>query len=113
MLLGVAHPGLCEPLAQVLQSLGVRRAMVVCGRISPPGAPVIFVDELSTLGENKIAEFYQERGFAVSTTWPEDLGGAGGDVGGFTRGRQISKTRRLCAGLCGARSAERSGKPCC
>ena len=71
MLLGVAQPGLCEPLAQVLQSLGVRRAMVVCGRISAPAAPGIFVDELSTLGENTIAEFYQERGFAVSSTWPE------------------------------------------
>ena len=34
MLMGVPRPELCEPLAQVLQSLGVRRAMVVCGKIS-------------------------------------------------------------------------------
>jgi len=67
MLVGVPRPELCEPLAHVLKSLGVRRAMVVCGKI--PGAG--FLDELSTLGENKIAEFYQERGFTVSTTMPE------------------------------------------
>ncbi|HTR41635.1 MAG TPA: anthranilate phosphoribosyltransferase [Pseudomonadales bacterium] len=63
MLMGVPRPELCEPLARVLQSLGVRRAMVVCGKVSGVG----FLDELSTLGENTIAEFYQERGFTVST----------------------------------------------
>ncbi len=63
MLMGVPRPEWCEPLARVLQSLGVRRAMVVCGKVSGVG----FLDELSTLGENTIAEFYQERGFAVST----------------------------------------------
>jgi anthranilate phosphoribosyltransferase len=69
MLMGVPRPELCEPLAHVLQSLGVRRAMVVCGKV--PG--VGFLDELSTLGENIIAEFYQERGFTVSTTMPEQF----------------------------------------
>ncbi|HEX3890554.1 MAG TPA: anthranilate phosphoribosyltransferase [Verrucomicrobiae bacterium] len=69
MLMGVPRPELCEPLAQVLQSLGVRRAMVVSGKVSGVG----FLDELSTLGENTIAEFYQERGFTVSTTLPEQF----------------------------------------
>ena len=50
-----------------LQSLGVRRAMVVCGKVPAIG----YLDELSTLGENTIAEFYQEHGFAVSTSLPE------------------------------------------
>jgi len=45
MLMGVPRPELCEPLAQVLQSL-------------------------STLGENTIAEFYQAHGFTVSTSFP-------------------------------------------
>lgn len=77
MLLGVPRPDMCEPIAHVLQSLGVRRAMVVCGAVPPaePGAagqpavpaPVRHLDELSTLGESTVAEFYQERGFAVST----------------------------------------------
>jgi anthranilate phosphoribosyltransferase len=85
MLMGVPRLELCEPLAHVLQSLGVRRAMVVCGKISnsefqiPNGADsairnpqsAMFLDELSTLGENTIAEFYQERGFTVSTTLPD------------------------------------------
>jgi anthranilate phosphoribosyltransferase len=69
MLMGVPRPELCEPLARVLQSLGVRRAMVVCGKVSGAG----FLDELSSLGENTIAEFYQERGFTVSTTLPEQF----------------------------------------
>jgi anthranilate phosphoribosyltransferase len=69
MLMGVPRPELCEPLAHVLQSLGVRRAMVVCGKVSGVG----YLDELSTLGENTIAEFYQERGFTVSTTLPEQF----------------------------------------
>jgi anthranilate phosphoribosyltransferase len=79
MLLGVPRPDMCEPIAHVLQSLGVRRAMVVCGAvpsaptIAPAAdqpavpAPVRHLDELSTLGESTVAEFYQERGFAVST----------------------------------------------
>jgi anthranilate phosphoribosyltransferase len=62
MLVGVPRPELCATLAHVLQSLGVRRAMVVCGQVSSAG----FLDELSPLGENTIAEFYQERGFATS-----------------------------------------------
>ena len=69
MLVGVPQPGLCEPMARVLQSLGVRRAMVVCGSVPAAG----HLDELSTLGENTIAEFYQERGFTVSTLSPEQF----------------------------------------
>jgi anthranilate phosphoribosyltransferase len=61
-LVGVPRPELCEPLARVLQSLGVRRAMVVSGKTSDG-----HLDELSTLGENTIAEFYHERGFTVSS----------------------------------------------
>jgi len=139
-LLGVPRRELCEPLARVLQSLGVRRGMVVCGDIpplrtlpsfnfdptnrvqtvrvidlegkSPPPMSVLdalemagqnkavlvsvlpdkdppvyrmidseivkrlgldvpekhlSIDELFTLGLNTVAEFYQERGFTVST----------------------------------------------
>jgi anthranilate phosphoribosyltransferase len=67
MLVGVPRPELCEPLARVLQSLGVRRGMVVTGKIGKrklEGGNSL--DELSTLGENTIAEFYQERGFTTS-----------------------------------------------
>jgi anthranilate phosphoribosyltransferase len=63
MLVGVPRAELCEPLARVLQSLGVRRGMVVSGTVG--GAARI--DELSTLGENAVAEFYHERGFTAST----------------------------------------------
>ncbi len=60
-LVGVPSPELCPTLARVLQSLGVRRGMVVSGR-----AGNAWLDELSVLGENTLAEFYQEHGFANS-----------------------------------------------
>lgn len=67
VLAGVPLPELCEPLARVLQSLGVRHAMVVCGTVqNPKSAEPNYLDEFSTLGENTIAEFYQERGFTTS-----------------------------------------------
>ena len=76
-LMGVPRPELCEPIARVLQSLGVRRAMVVCGTVKAtvpsPHGPVAYLDELSTLGDNTIAEFYQERGFATSTLDPSQF----------------------------------------
>jgi anthranilate phosphoribosyltransferase len=85
MLAGAPRPELCEPLARVLQSLGVRRAMVVCGHATAAESGVdrpesgvraasrpasSFVDELSALGDNTIAEFHQVRGFAVSLLSP-------------------------------------------
>ncbi|MBI5802376.1 MAG: anthranilate phosphoribosyltransferase [Verrucomicrobia bacterium] len=78
-LIGVPRPELCGPMAKVLQSLGVRRGMVVCGEVpssklkvkGPEGTA--FLDELSTLGETTVAEFYHERGFAVSKLSPRDF----------------------------------------
>lgn len=67
-LIGVPRPELCEPVARVLQSLGVRRGMVVSGSVGQAS-----LDELSTLGANTVAEFYQERGFATSTLSPEQF----------------------------------------
>ena len=69
MLVGVPQPELCEPIARVLQSLGVRRAMVVCGSVPPKN----YLDELSILGPNTIAEFYQERGFTASVLAPDQF----------------------------------------
>jgi len=68
-LLGVSRPELVGPVAQTLQQLGVRRAMVVSGQV-PGGA---YLDELSTLGDNSLAEFYQDRGFSQSTVSPSDF----------------------------------------
>ena len=67
-LIGVPRAELTEPMAKVLQSLGIRRGMVVSGSVGNQR-----MDELSTLGENAIAEFYQDRGFATSTLNPADL----------------------------------------
>ena len=67
-LVGVPRADWCAPLAKVLQALGVRRGMVVSGQVPVPEAALpAGIDELSTLGENAVAEFYQERGFTSST----------------------------------------------
>lgn len=68
-LVGVPQAKLCHPIALVLQSLGVRRAMVVSGRVGEAT-----LDELSTLGENTIVEFYQDHGLSSSVTSPESFG---------------------------------------
>jgi anthranilate phosphoribosyltransferase len=86
-LIGVPRPELCEPMARVLQTLGVRRGIVVCGTISSEGASTSgFLDEFSTFGENRVAEFYQERGFHLSTfsarEFPVQRGTIGDLVGG-------------------------------
>ena len=71
MLVGVPRPDLCEPLARVLQSLGVRRAMVVCGAAPSEAGEVRHLDEISTLGPTTIAEFYQARALTSSTLQPD------------------------------------------
>lgn len=73
MLVGVPRPELCEPLAGVLQQLGVRRAMVVCGKAIDDSGAVRYLDELSPLDETTIAEFYQENALASSTLRPESF----------------------------------------
>jgi anthranilate phosphoribosyltransferase len=67
-LIGVPRPELCEPMARVLQGLGIRRGMVVSGQVGDQQ-----LDELSTLGPTRIAEFYQDKGFATSELNPADL----------------------------------------
>ena len=64
-LMGVPRRELCEPIAKVLQTLGSRRAMVVCGNVGDSQ-----LDELATLGSNTVAEFYQERAFTSSVLDP-------------------------------------------
>ena len=64
-LIGVSQPALCEPMARVLQSLGIRRGMIVCGQ-TEKGC----IDELSTLGDTTVAEFYQPHGLSTSTLSP-------------------------------------------
>jgi anthranilate phosphoribosyltransferase len=93
-LIGVPRPELCEPMARVLQRLGVRRGMVVCGtfgrRVENARTPVetnaAFLDELSTFGSTRVAEFYQERGFHLSdlspAPFPIQRGGIEDLVGG-------------------------------
>lgn len=57
-LIGVPRPELCAPLARALQCLGVRRGRVVCGQADVAAAT--YLDELSTLGGNTVAEFCEQ-----------------------------------------------------
>jgi anthranilate phosphoribosyltransferase len=69
-LVGVPRPEFCQPIAQVLQKLGIRRGMVVSGRV--PNAAAIdtdgtsYLDEFSSLDTTAVAEFYHDRGFHAS-----------------------------------------------
>lgn len=67
-LVGVPRPEFCDPIARVLQQLGIRRGMVVCGAVPRVGANgTAHLDEISSLGSTTVAEFYQDRGFNTST----------------------------------------------
>ncbi len=70
MLVGVPRPDLCDPLARVLQSAGVRRAMVVSGAVPGEEGGTRYLDEISPLGPTTIVEFYQERALTGSTLEP-------------------------------------------
>jgi anthranilate phosphoribosyltransferase len=95
-LIGVPSAHLCELVARVLQSLGTRRAMVVSGKTDGG-----WLDELSILGDNMIAEFYQDHalaagmasldGLPIQTARLADL--AGGD-----RATNAQLVRRLLEG---------------
>ena len=100
-IVGVPRPELCEPMARVLQALGVRRGMAVSGKVEFPiqsatvknsEAPA-YLDELSTLGENCIAEFYQDRGFSVSTLSPENFPLQPAVLGDLAGGDRVTNAR--------------------
>jgi anthranilate phosphoribosyltransferase len=106
-LVGVPRPELCEPLAQVLKSLGARRGMVVSGKVQSPKSNVQsqndarYLDELSTLGLNTVAEFYQERGFAASVLDPGHFplqAATLADLAGSTREANAEIVRRILRG---------------
>lgn len=95
-LLGVAQPALCEPVAKVLQELGLRRALVVCGQAGGG-----WLDELSTAGESTIAEFHHDRGFAVTQLVPEDLGLRRAGIDELAGGDRDTNARLIRAVLAG------------
>jgi anthranilate phosphoribosyltransferase len=72
-LIGVPHPDLCLPIATVLQSLEVRRGMVVSGSVSPDENAPRHLDELSTLGETTVVEFHHPCALAASSLFPENF----------------------------------------
>jgi anthranilate phosphoribosyltransferase len=90
-LIGVPQPRLCEPIARVLQSLGTRRGMVVSGCVDRE----CFLDELSTLGDTTIAEFYQDRGFATSIYKQPELKGRLSDLAGGDSATNAEIIRRI------------------
>jgi anthranilate phosphoribosyltransferase len=83
-LVGVPGRELCVPIAAVLQTLGVRRGMVVCGAVVD-GKTKRYLDEFSTLGDNYVAEFspgashfptISPGGFPIQPATLADLAGA-------------------------------------
>lgn len=88
-LVGVPDPALCQPLARVLETLGVQRAMVVSGRVDTNGQPA-HLDELSILGPNTTAQFYKSgsapialldtRGLSLGPAQLSDLAGSDREI---------------------------------
>jgi len=101
-LIGVPRPQLCAPIARVLQSLGIRRGMVVSGLVSlPEGKGTAHLDEFSTLGPNTVAEFYQDRGFASSEMSPDNFNlqpATLSDLAGGDREANATIVRRVLSG---------------
>ncbi len=93
-LIGVPKPQLCEPIAKVLQSLGARRGMVVCGCIEKADC---FLDELSTLGETTVAEFYDDERLFKSVVNIRS-GGTIQDLTGGDRNANAKIIREILAG---------------
>ncbi|MBG86835.1 MAG: anthranilate phosphoribosyltransferase [Verrucomicrobiales bacterium] len=104
-LVGVPNPALCEPLAKVLQSLGIRRGMVVSGAIEGDER---HMDEISTLGTTTVAEFYQDKGFSVSKLSPTDLGIDDAQLsdleGGDAEANAVTTRGILCGEIGGAKA---------
>jgi anthranilate phosphoribosyltransferase len=95
-LVGVPRGELCLPLARSLQALGLSRVMVVSGRAGEAS-----LDELSTLGENTIAEFYQECALTDSVLSPSNYPvqpATLADLAGATRDENAEIIRRLLRG---------------
>jgi len=101
MLVGVPRPELCEPLARVLQTLGVRRAMVVCGATPDGTGAIRYLDELSPLGSTMVAEFYQENGLSCSSLSHESFPlqpASLADLGGGDRELNATIIRQILSG---------------
>ena len=64
-LIGVPRPELCEPMAHVLRLLGLKRAIVVSGRVEQA-----HLDEFSTLGSNTVVELHHQTGLVKSEQAP-------------------------------------------
>jgi anthranilate phosphoribosyltransferase len=101
-LIGVPSPGLSEPIARVLQSLGVRRGMTVCGDAGMHAdGTSAYLDELSTLGNTSLAEFYQDKGFHTATLSPEPFTSQPvqlGDLAGGDARANAAILRRILSG---------------
>jgi anthranilate phosphoribosyltransferase len=73
-LLGVPAPAWCEPFARVLQRLGLRRGLVVCGEAGPrPDGTVACLDEVSPLGPTTLAGFEGDGPVRVTRLLPSQL----------------------------------------
>jgi anthranilate phosphoribosyltransferase len=93
--IGVYAAALAEPLARVLAELGTIRAFVVHGADG--------LDELSTTGDNRVAEV-REGTVRLFSTGPEDFGlprAAIADLRGGDREQNAEIIRRILAGEAG------------
>jgi len=95
--IGVFHEGLTEPLAEVLQNLGIRRAMVVHGS---------GLDEITTCGDTKISEVVGDelRSYSIS---PDMFGISKARIDELCGGDQETNAKIIKAVFEGEKGAKR------
>jgi len=101
-LVGVPRRDLCIPIASVLQSLGVRRGMVVCGSVPRDGG-IQGLDEFSTLGNNHVVDVPPTTPFlfvlrSVSPKWFPIQPATLADLAGGDRQANAEIVRRVLHG---------------
>lgn len=97
-LLGVYDPALLEPLARVLQQLGVRKGMVVCG--------IDGMDEISLCAPTRVCEFSEDTLSFYEIT-PEQFGFARCKKEDLTGGNPEDNARIALEVLNGVQSPRR------
>jgi anthranilate phosphoribosyltransferase len=96
-LIGVYDPALVPRLAEALRLMGVRRGMVVCGHTEDGRG----MDEFSTLGPTRVAEFAEKGGVHEHEMDAAGLGLARAvlaDIAGGTREQNADLIRRILNG---------------
>ena len=69
---GVPHPDYVRRSVEVMQRVGYRRGLAVCGR--SPEHPDRYMDEISTVGSTQVAELHDDGSISEYEVTPQSMG---------------------------------------